>query len=132
MNIFELILSEPQSYQPTDFAGQVGSWTSFRNNISALFGVRNDPETLLARSKELWMNVRKNCPELIPVMIDYYLSTCPCMQTNWKRLSMAHSPIPSAPSSPKELTQDNSHLLCSMQSRKCMHCMSATSLCSIR
>lgn len=85
MNIFELILSEPQSYQPSHYAGQVGLWSHFRANINALFAGKTDPETLLAKGKELWTSVRKNSPDLLPVMVDYYLSISLYMQTSWRR-----------------------------------------------
>lgn len=85
MNIFELILSEPQSYQPADYAGQVGSWTQFRSNINALFTLKGDSESLLLRSRDLWTGVRRNCPELIPVMIDYYLSILHFRQMSSKK-----------------------------------------------
>jgi hypothetical protein len=79
MNIFELILSEPQSYQPSHYAGQVAVWSHFRTNINALFAGRTDLEALLAKGKELWTSVRKNSPDLLPVMVDYYLSIPPSM-----------------------------------------------------
>ena len=97
MNIFELILSEPQSYQPSDYAGQVGSWSHFRANINALFANKTDPEIILARGRDLWASVRKNSVELLPVMVDYYLSNSTCMQTSWKRRSMVPSRLPSRP-----------------------------------
>jgi hypothetical protein len=85
MNIFELILSEPQSYQPTDYAGQVGSWSQFRTNMAALFALRGDSEPLLIRSRDLWAGVRRNCPELLPVMTDYYLSNTFSKKMNLKK-----------------------------------------------
>ena len=77
MNIFELILSEPLSYQQSDFAGQQGTWALFKQNIAALFAQLRpaDVDPLLARSKELWAGAKRSAPELLPVMVEYYMST---------------------------------------------------------
>jgi hypothetical protein len=85
MNIFELILSEPQSYQSSDFAGQIGTWTHFRTTTSALFSGRTEVEPLITRSKDLWAGARKNSPELLPVMVDYYFSTSTFIKINCRR-----------------------------------------------
>lgn len=77
MNIFELILSEPLSYQQSDFAGQQNSWTLFKQNIAALFApVRpTETEAFIVRSRELWAGTKRSAPELLPVMVEYYMST---------------------------------------------------------
>lgn len=76
MNIFELILSEPQSYQQSDFAGQQGTWALFKQNITALFSPLRpaDVDPLLGRSRELWTSTKRSSPELLPVMVEYYMS----------------------------------------------------------
>lgn len=82
MNIFELILSEPLSYQQSDFAGQQATWALFKQNIAALFVPMrpNEAEALVARSRELWAGTKRSAPELLPVMVEYYMSTRKEMQ----------------------------------------------------
>lgn len=77
MNIFELILSEPQSYQQSDYAGQQATWALFKQNISTLFAPLRptDMDPLLNRSRELWSTTKRSSPELLPVMVEYYMST---------------------------------------------------------
>lgn len=95
MNIFELILSEPLSYQQSDFAGQQGTWALFKQNIAALFGQMRpaDVETFMGRSRELWAATKRSAPELLPVMVEYYMSTCNMMQMSWKESCTATSAI---------------------------------------
>jgi hypothetical protein len=76
MNIFELILSEPQSYQQIDFASQQSNWTLFKLNINTLFTIKaSEADQFITKSRDLWSCVKKISPELVPIMIEYYMST---------------------------------------------------------
>jgi hypothetical protein len=78
MNIFELVLTDPASYNQIslDLAPQQHSWLLFKQNISTLFTLNTvDSDPFFSRSRELWTTVRRNTPELLPPMTQYYLST---------------------------------------------------------
>jgi hypothetical protein len=78
MNIFELIISEPQSYQQSDFASQQNNWRLFKLNIAALFAAKSsEVEQFMAKSKDFWAGVKKSSQELVPIMIEYYMSKPP-------------------------------------------------------
>lgn len=63
MNIFELILSEPQSYQQTDFASQQKSWSLFKVNISTLFTIKsNEADQFISKSKDIWVGAKRSSP----------------------------------------------------------------------
>lgn len=65
MNIFELILSDPASYQQVshDFATQSSSWAQFKQNLLALFSSQSpDIDPLINRSKEMWARTLKASP----------------------------------------------------------------------
>jgi hypothetical protein len=78
MNIFELIISEPQSYQQSDFANQQNNWRLFKLNIAALFAAKgSEVDQLMVKSKDFWAGVKRSSPELVPIMIEYYMSKTP-------------------------------------------------------
>ena len=55
MNNFELILSEPHTYQQPDLKSHQLSWSSFKNNLSALFNLQlSQLEPFLNKSKDIW------------------------------------------------------------------------------
>jgi hypothetical protein len=77
MNFFELIVSDPSAYQQVvnDFTPSLRSWTLFKQNIASLFLIKNqEADLFLVKSKEMWNGFIKNSKELLPVMIDYYIS----------------------------------------------------------
>jgi hypothetical protein len=87
MNIFELVLSDPSSYQQTsqELVAQQNNWQLFQNTLSALLSVSPaEAEPLLERNRNQWANARKYTPELIPVMADYYLRKEDATQINWR------------------------------------------------
>jgi len=78
MNIFELIVSDPSSYQQlsSEFTHHNQNWTHFRHNLQTLFGSTPlDIEPFISHSKDLWNHTLRTSPELINIMIEYYQST---------------------------------------------------------
>lgn len=94
MNIFELVASDPNSYQQlaSDYTQHNTNWSLFKRNISALFS-NEVPEVdqFITRSKELWAHVIRTSPDLISVMIKHYLSKFPSIQTSLNYSSRANS-----------------------------------------
>ena len=87
MNIFELIVSDPHSYQQVaiDFSDHYSNWNQFKNNMHAVFNDQvHNLEHLIIKSKDIWTHIHRKSPELIPVMIEFYHSTSSLMKINSK------------------------------------------------